>query len=82
MTVTETYVCPHCGTTQERSYRVRLIIVTCPECGENGRHVHASYVDLLDEVPEEDKPDEWSRMPLDERLLDAVKRGLVDLRFS
>ncbi|ELZ34426.1 hypothetical protein C474_01931 [Halogeometricum pallidum JCM 14848] len=61
---------------------MRLIIVTCPECGENGRHVHASYVDLLDEVPEEDKPDEWSRMPLDERLLDAVKRGLVDLRFS
>ncbi|SFR69398.1 hypothetical protein [Halogeometricum limi] len=77
--MTETYVCPHCAATQERPYRVRLIILTCPECGENGRHVHASYESLLNEVPEDDKPDEWDRMPLDERLFDAMKRGLVDV---
>lgn len=75
--MTETYVCPHCSATIERPYRVQFVILTCEECGENGRHIHASLLDVLDAVPTEDRPDDWEELPLDERLVAAVKEGLL-----
>jgi hypothetical protein len=75
--VTETYVCPHCTAVEERSYRVQFFIVTCDECGENGRFIHASLLDVLDSIPEADRPDGWESMPLDERLLHAVREGIL-----
>ena len=80
--MTESYICPHCGRIEERSYRVRLIILTCADCGENGRFLHESFVERLDDVPEENRPAEWSEMPLDERLQYAVREGLLDVRFT
>jgi RNase P subunit RPR2 len=75
--VTETYVCPHCSTGTDRTYRVQFIIVTCEECGRNGRFVHDSLLSVLASVPEADRPDDWEQRPLDERLLYAVREGLV-----
>jgi hypothetical protein len=77
--VTETYVCPNCGATEERKYRVRLIILTCAECGENGRFLHQSLANLLATIPEPDRPDGWGTLPADQRLREAVKEGLVDV---
>ncbi|MGQ4556974.1 hypothetical protein [Halobellus sp. GM3] len=80
--MTETYVCPHCGRTEERPYRVRLIILTCLDCGENGRFLHESIVNRLEEVPEAERPEEWGEMPLDERLGYAIREGLLDVSFT
>jgi hypothetical protein len=67
---------------EDRPYRVRLIILTCPDCGENGRFLHESLVDRLDEVPEAERPDDWGEMPLDERLQYAVREGLLQFSFT
>ncbi|WP_144902687.1 hypothetical protein [Halobellus captivus] len=80
--MTESYVCPHCGRVEERPYRVRLIILTCADCGENGRFLHESIVARLEDVPEPRRPEDWSEMALDERLQYAVKEGLLDVSFT
>lgn len=80
--MTESYVCPHCGRVEERPYRVRLIILTCPDCGENGRFLNESLVDQLDDVPEAERPEGWTEMPLDERLLYAVREDLLDVSLT
>ncbi|WP_435066166.1 hypothetical protein [Halobaculum sp. EA56] len=76
----ETYVCPYCGGEVERDYRVQYVIRSCGECGEHGRFVHEEVAAALDELdPEgEDLPDGWGDLPLDERLLRAVREGLID----
>jgi hypothetical protein len=76
--VTETYVCSHCRARDRRSYRVQFFLQTCPECAEHGRFLHASLLDVLDGIPEDDRPEEWGELDLDERLLYAVKNGLLD----
>jgi len=80
--VTETYVCPTCEHAEDRSYRVRLILLTCPNCGENGRFLNRSLVDRLDEVAPADRPDDWGEMPLDERLEYAARNGLLNVSFT
>lgn len=79
MRVSDTYVCSVCRETTERSYGVRFILLTCPNCGRNGRHVHASLVPLLDAVPEAERSDDWEERPLDERLLEALEQGHISL---
>ncbi|RDI70293.1 HMG-box domain-containing protein [Halopelagius longus] len=76
--MTDTYVCPYCGATEHREYRVRLILLTCPECGENGRFLNEELVEVLDEIPDDELPEEWSELPADQRLHRAMERGLVD----
>jgi hypothetical protein len=76
--VTETYVCPNCGETQERPYRVKLIVLTCPVCGENGYFLNDSLVSLLDDIPESERPADWGEMNVEERMRYAVKEDLVD----
>nr|WP_305148875.1 hypothetical protein [Halobellus inordinatus] len=56
--------------------------MTCPDCGENGRFLHESLVERLNEVPEAERPDNWGEMPLDERLQYAVREGLLQLSFT
>jgi hypothetical protein len=80
--VTETYVCPNCERGEDRPYRVRLIVLTCPDCGSNGRFLNRALVDRLDEVPEPDRPEGWAEMPLDERLRYAITEGLLDVSFT
>ena len=77
--MSDTYRCSVCRATTERPYGVRFIILTCPECGRNGRHVHDSLVSLLDRVPESERGDDWDDRPLDERLLEALEAGHISL---
>jgi hypothetical protein len=67
---------------EDRPYRVRLIVLTCPECGDNGRFLNTTLVGRLQEVPESDRPDEWTEMPLDDRLEYAIKQGLLEISFT
>lgn len=76
--MTETYVCPNCGENEHREYRVRLILLTCPECGENGRFLNEELVEVLDEIPDDELPEEWAELSADQRLRRAMERGLVD----
>jgi RNase P subunit RPR2 len=74
----ETYVCPECTSTVERDYRVKYVIRTCEECGHNGRFLHESLLDVVYDIPEEERPDGWADKPLDERLRRALEEGLID----
>lgn len=80
--MTESYVCPHCEHVEERPYRVRLIVLTCPDCGRNGRFLHGSLVARLDDVPETERPDDWARMPLDARLEWAIREDFLEISFT
>ncbi len=80
--MTDSYVCPNCERVEDRPYRVRLIVFTCPECGDNGRFLNTVLVDRLRDVPDPDRPDDWAEMRLDERLEYAIKHGLLDLSFT
>ncbi len=80
--MTDSYVCPNCERVEDRPYRVRLIVLTCPECGDNGRFLNTTLVGRLQEVPESDRPDEWTEMPLDDRLEYAIKQGLLEISFT
>ncbi|MFC7095908.1 hypothetical protein [Halobaculum marinum] len=75
----ETYVCPYCRATVERDYRVQYVIRSCPECGDHGRSVHAEVAAALDDLSSDDLPDGWADRPLDERLLVAVREGLLEI---
>lgn len=75
----ETYLCANCRETVDREFAVRSLIRTCDECGQNGRFLHTSLVDSLEAIPEDERPEEWERMRLDERFEDALKRGLIQL---
>jgi hypothetical protein len=80
--VTDSYVCPNCERVEDRPYRVRLILLTCPDCGKNGRFLNRTLVNRLRDVPEADRPDDWVEMPLDARLEYAIREGLLDVSFT
>ncbi|MDS0259083.1 hypothetical protein NDI56_06725 [Haloarcula sp. S1CR25-12] len=80
--MTETYVCAHCESTVTRPFEIRSIIRTCGECEENGRFLHESLVESLSALPDEELPDEWEAMPLDERFKTALQRGLIRITRS
>ncbi|WP_135304093.1 hypothetical protein [Haloarcula amylovorans] len=75
----ETYVCANCGATVTRSFGVRSIIRTCDDCEENGRFLHRSLVDSLSSLPDDELPQDWESMPLDDRFEEALKRGLIEI---
>lgn len=74
----ETYVCPECTTPVERDYRVKYLVRTCDECGTNGRFLNESLTDVVEGIPEEERPDDWADTPLDERVRYALEEGLID----
>lgn len=75
--MSDTYRCSVCRSPTERPFGVRFILLTCPDCGRHGRHVHASLVPLLEQVPESERSDDWDERPLDERLLSALREGYI-----
>ncbi|MBX0348402.1 MULTISPECIES: hypothetical protein [Haloarcula] len=77
--MSETYVCSNCQTTVERPFEIRSIIRTCDECGRNGRFLHRSLVDSLNSLPDDELPEDWESMRLDERFEDAIQRGLIEI---
>ena len=77
--MSETYVCPYCREGVERDYAVQYIIRSCSECGEHGRFVHESVAAALEGLSSDDLPEGWADRPLDERLLVAVREGVLDI---
>lgn len=76
--MSETYVCPECTNAVERNYSVKYLISTCDECGTHGRFINDELLDRLYELPEEDLPDDWTDMSLDDRMEHAMREGLLD----
>ncbi|PSQ06286.1 hypothetical protein BRC97_06740 [Halobacteriales archaeon QS_6_71_20] len=77
--MTATYVCPYCGGEIERGFSVQYLVRSCSDCGEHGRFVHRAVAAALEEVSTADMPDGWAEEPLDERLLIAVREGVLDV---
>ncbi|UIO98706.1 hypothetical protein Hbl1158_09100 [Halobaculum sp. CBA1158] len=61
----------------ERPFRVQYVIRSCLECDGHGRFVHGDVAAALDRIDESALPDGWEDDPLDERLLVAVREGLL-----
>ncbi|CAJ52653.1 hypothetical protein [Haloquadratum walsbyi] len=80
--MTESYICPRCGHTEDRPYRVRLIILTCPACEKNGQFLHISFRDQLEAIPEDARPSGWREMPLDEQMEYAIREGLIEIDLT
>ena len=77
--MSETYRCAVCEAPVEREFAVRSVIRTCDECGEHGRFLHESLLESLESIPDDDRPEEWESMSLDERFMDAIKRGIIEI---
>jgi hypothetical protein len=77
--MTDTYVCANCQATVTRSFEIRSIIRTCDSCDTNGRFLHESLVNSLESLPDDDLPETWEQMPLDERFKEALKRDLIQI---
>jgi hypothetical protein len=80
--VTESYTCPQCGHTEDRPYRVRLIILTCPVCDENGQFLHTSFHSQLEAIPKDARPSGWEEMAVDEQMQYAIREGLIEIDLT
>ena len=81
--MSETYVCPECTAEVGRNYSVKYIIRTCRECGTNGRFINEALLEQLyaladADMGNEELPDGWAEMPLDDRMEYALREGLID----
>jgi hypothetical protein len=74
--VTE-YVCPQCGNTVERDFRVPSVVRTCETDGFV-HHVRADLLSAIEAVPASARPDDWAELPGRERLMIALREGVVD----
>ena len=77
--MTETYVCPTCGTTTEREFRVPSVVRTC-EGGCGFVHfLREELLELTERVPDSERPDDWDELHGEERLRIAVRQGHVTI---
>lgn len=72
-----TYVCPGCGATVDRSFRTASVMRSCENECEFGHHVRADLLEKIEGVPEADRPDDWSELPVRDRLLAAMRAGAI-----
>ncbi len=72
-----TYVCPTCGATTTRSFRTASVMRACENGCEFGHHVRQDLLAKVDDLPEADRPDDWSELSVRERLLAAMRSGAV-----
>ncbi|WP_255149923.1 hypothetical protein [Halorarius halobius] len=73
------YVCPDCGNTVERDYRVPSIVRSCEnDCGWD-HYVRVDLFEKVEQVPESARPDDWNDLSESRKLLVAMREGLVDL---
>jgi hypothetical protein len=77
--VTETYVCPTCGSTTERDFRVPSVVRTCQSGCGFVHFLREELLELTERVPEAERPDDWDDLSGEERLRIAVRRGDVTL---
>jgi hypothetical protein len=73
------YVCPDCGNTVQRGYRVPSIVRNCEnDCGFD-HYVRADLLAKVEQVPEDARPDDWAELSESHKLLVAMREGIVDL---
>ena len=72
-----TYVCPTCGATIERPFRTASVIRTCENGCPFDHHFREDLLAAIERVPESARPDDWSERPVKERLLVAMREGIV-----
>ena len=80
---THEYVCPTCGARVERPFRTPSVVRTCDNGCPFGHFLRADLLERVEEVPEEARPDDWAERDVEERLLVAMREGVVapsDLR--
>lgn len=74
---TTTYVCSGCRNDEDREYRVTHFIKFC----ENGcgfvKHIRKALVKKTSTVPDDARPESWASMDLDERLMVAMRAGVI-----
>ena len=71
------YVCPSCGARIVRPFRTPSVARTCDECGSFGYHLRADLLEQVESVPEDARPDDWADRDVEERLLVAMREGIV-----
>ena len=77
--MTETDVCPECGATVDREFRVPTVVRTCDEGCGFVHFLREGLSELVAQVPEEHRPDDWSDLSSDERVRIAIREGVVTL---
>lgn len=72
-----TYVCPTCGATVDRPFHTASVMKSCDNGCEFDHHVREDLLAAVDRVPEADRPDDWAERPARDRLLFALREGVV-----
>ena len=73
------YVCPTCGDVVERPFRAPSVVRRCDNGCEFGPFLRVDVLDRVDQVPESARPDDWQEMEVEQRLLVAMREGVVSL---
>jgi hypothetical protein len=76
---THEYVCPTCGAVVERPFRAPSVVRQCDNGCSFGHFLRADILARVEEVPEEVRPDDWDEMEVENRLLLAMREGIVSL---
>ncbi|PSP97740.1 hypothetical protein BRC94_09730 [Halobacteriales archaeon QS_5_70_17] len=72
-----TYVCPACGATVDRPFHTASVMRTCDRGCEFDHHVREDLLAAVGDVPEADRPDDWDERSVRDRLLVALREGVV-----
>ncbi|MFD1512382.1 hypothetical protein [Halomarina rubra] len=74
-----TYVCPTCGARITRSFRAPSVMRSCENGCSFGHFLRADVLERVDSVPVAARPDDWAELEVEERLLVAMREGVVSL---
>jgi len=73
------YVCPTCGATVDRPFRAPSVVRQCDNGCSFGHFLRADILERVEAVPEDARPDDWEEMEVENRLLVAMREGIVSL---
>lgn len=74
-----TYACPECRNAVDREFRVPSLVRSCENgCGFD-HYVREGLLAKVAEVPEADRPDDWADRSATERLVVALREGVVSV---
>jgi len=73
------YVCPECGNTATRSFRVPSIVRSCEnDCGFD-HYLRADLLEKVEAVPVDDRPDDWDELDNERKVYVALREGVISL---
>ena len=73
------YVCPECGNTVDREFRVPSVVRSCEnDCGFD-HYIRTDVLEKVEAVPETDRPDDWDDLDNEEKVYVALKEGVISL---